>query len=447
MLIRKYTGRVKQKQSNRERKPVPPRWRRVKAVYMYNDISCSNVIRHKPRGRLRRIGSAALSICGGLTFTLALTRFISDTAAAWSPTATAKVCFSYPDEQSLPDSNDIGQYLLSQAFFGSDALYFDLGEENTGRTELPRPSTSPDSEGETPEPPIDEPSDGTEPSDDGRLPDGTDIYEYDYSLLPDGQIALLPYDLSQAPEPGELLLSNTTSIQIDPYEYLDDTYPITADIDIDEPLVLILHTHGTEAFVPEGATCQPPESTQRSTDISENIVAVGGVMAELLNEAGIPTIHCEIMHDLESYQNSYNYAADTIQKYLRQYPSIKYVFDVHRDAINRTGGDIVKPVSLIDGRVAAQVMLLVGTNEKGADHPDWNENLTVAVNLQDRLTRSYWNFARPINIRGASFNEQFTPGSLLIEIGSSGNTLSEAKYAAELLTYSIIDMIKENSPA
>ena len=104
----------------------------------------------------------------------------------------------------------------------------------------------------------------------------------------------------------------------------------------------------------------------------------------------------------------------------------------------------MKPVSLIDGKVAAQVMLLVGTNEKGADHPDWNENMTVAVNLQDKLTRSYANFARPINIRGASFNEQFTPGSLLIEIGSSGNTLSEAKYAAELLTYSIIDMIKGN---
>lgn len=414
--------------------------RRVKAVYMYNDISRTDVVRHKPRGRLYRVGSAALTICGGLTFTLALTRFISDTAAAWSPTATARVCFSYPDEQSLPDSDDIGQYLLSQAFFGSDALYFDLGEENTGRTELPIPSASPETEGEVPESPIDEP----DSSDDIRIPENTDIYKYDYSLLPDGQLALLPYDLSQNPDPGELLLSNTTSISIDPYEYLDDTYPISCDIDPDEPLVLIIHTHGTEAFAPEGAVSQPPESTQRSTDINENIVAVGNVMAELLNEAGIPTIHCEIMHDLESYTNSYNYAADTIQKYLRQYPSIQYVFDVHRDAIIRTGGDIVKPVSLIDGKVAAQVMLLVGTNEKGADHPDWNENMTVAANLQDKLTRSYANFARPINIRGASFNEQFTPGSLLIEIGSSGNTLSEAKYAAELLTYSIIDMIKGN---
>ena len=407
---------------------------------MYNDISRTDVIRHKPRGRLYRVGSAALTICGGLTFTLALTRFISDAAAAWSPTATARVCFSYPDEQSLPDSDDIGQYLLSQAFFGSDALYFDLGEENTGRYDVPTPSTSPETEGEVPESPIDEP----DSSDDNKIPENTDIYKYDYSLLPDGQLALLPYDLSQNPAPGELLLSNTTSISIDPYEYLDDTYPISYDIDPDEPLVLIIHTHGTEAFAPEGAVSQLPESTQRSTDINENIVAVGSVMADILNEAGIPTIHCEIMHDLESYTNSYNYAADTIQKYLRQYPSIQYVFDVHRDAIIRTGGDIVKPVSLIDGKVAAQVMLLVGTNEKGADHPDWNENMTVAVSLQDKLTRSYANFARPINIRGASFNEQFTPGSLLIEIGSSGNTLSEAKYAAELLTYSIIDMIKGN---
>ena len=89
-------------------------------------------------------------------------------------------------------------------------------------------------------------------------------------------------------------------------------------------------------------------------------------------------------------------------------------------------------------------MLLVGTNEKGADHPEWESNLTIASKLQSKLIQKYKNFARPINIRGASFNEQFTKGSLLIEIGSSGNTLSEAKYAAKLLTYSIIEMIGEN---
>ena len=90
-------------------------------------------------------------------------------------------------------------------------------------------------------------------------------------------------------------------------------------------------------------------------------------------------------------------------------------------------------------------MLVVGTNEKGADHPDWETNFTVATHLQSKLTATYDNFARPINIRGASFNEQFTGGSLLIEIGSAANSLSEAKAAAKYLTLAIIETINENS--
>ena len=142
--------------------------RRVKAVYMYNDISRTDVVRHKPRGRLYRVGSAALTICGGLTFTLALTRFISDAAAAWSPTATARVCFSYPDEQSLPDSDDIGQYLLSQAFFRKRRALLRprRGEHRSMRAAHPVLPASPETEGEVPESPIDEP----DSSDDNKIP-------------------------------------------------------------------------------------------------------------------------------------------------------------------------------------------------------------------------------------------------------------------------------------
>ena len=100
---------------------------------------------------------------------------------------------------------------------------------------------------------------------------------------------------------------------------------------------------------------------------------------------------------------------------------------------------------MINGEIAAQIMLLVGTNEQGADHPDWETNFAIAAELQSRLVSSYKRFARPINIRGASFNEQFTKGSLLIEIGSAANSLEEAQTAAKYLTYSIIDMIKDNA--
>lgn len=239
-----------------------------------------------------------------------------------------------------------------------------------------------------------------------------------------------------------MLLSNTTSYDIDPELYPDRDYPIKSKI-TDEPLVLIVHTHGTESFAPDGEVSVKP-GPSRSSDPESNMIAVGKVMSDLLNESGIPTLHCETMHDLESYRASYDLCADTIREYLAEHPSIKYVFDVHRDAVVRQNGDIVKPVCNINGSLSAQVMLLVGTNEKGADHPDWEDNLTVAAKLQSKLIGKYRNFARPINIRGASFNEQFTKGSLLIEIGSSGNTLSEAKYAARLLTYQIAEMILEN---
>ena len=389
--------------------------------------------------------STLLAMLGALMMTLLLLKFALNAATEWSPTQTARKCFYFPEKITLPDRESSLHLLMSSAFFGSDALYFDDGEENTGLTEPYKPNTSEGEGKNTPQNPIGEP---TPPNQgDHTADDNTDIYAFDRSLVPSGELALFPYDLTLNSKLGEILLSNTTEYKIDTAEFLAREYPIKTALDAyspSEPLVLIIHTHGTESYSPDGAISTPTSAIQRSSDTSENMIAVGKVMADLLNSSGIPTVHCETMHDLESYTRSYNLAADTIQKYLKKYPSIKYVFDVHRDAIVRTNGDLIRPITKINGEVAAQIMLLVGTNEMGADHPNWEDNMTVATHLQYRLTSCYTKFACPINIRTASFNEQFTKGSLLIEIGSAANSLEEAKTAAKYLTYSIIDMIKDN---
>ncbi len=408
-------------------------------------------LRH-PAGQLSAWDIFA-SFLGGLALALALGRLAMSFPARYSPTATARECFHYPEIGERPDAEAMTQLLLSQAFFGNDALYFDSGEENTGLSSLPDPPHAAD--------PL-HPSSPANPSEgeaEGviRPPSAftwENLYLVDRSAVAVGESALVPYDLSGSAAPGQILLSNTTAYELDGNVYAARAYPMHHEDAIAagggtgtafEPLVLILHTHGTEAFAPEGKASVPATSAQRSTNPNETIVAVGAVMAEQLNTAGIPTLHCTVMHDRESYRNSYNYSADTIQRLLAEYPSIRYVFDVHRDAIVRTNGDLIKPLTLIDGQPAAQIMLLVGTDEKGADHPDWANNLTVAAHLQARLTQKYERFARPINIRGASFNEQFTTGSLLIEIGSAANTLTEAKTAARALTWEIIHMIRENA--
>ncbi len=381
--------------------------------------------------------SIAASAVGGVFLFLALLRTAQNAYLSWSPTETAKACFPFPESREAPTYESTGRLILSALFFGSDSLYFDAGDENTGTSDSLILNPSGDSTEELPQIPLDEPQ-----------IDITNLYSYDYSLLPQGCTALLPYDLSQNPEKGEILLSNTTSYDINIEKLANEDYPIKTDLSEhseNNPLVLIVHTHGTEAYSPEGAAYISSSDVHRSSDTNKNMIAVGAVMADILNESGIPTIHCKVMHDLESYQRSYDLAADTIQKYLSEYPSIKYVFDVHRDAIVSSDGSYIRPITAINGDVTAQIMLLVGTNEKGADHPTWERNFTVAARLQRRLTETYDRFARPINIRGASFNEQFTPGSLLIEIGSAANSLSEAKSAAKHLTYAIVDMIKEES--
>ena len=126
--------------------------------------------------------------------------------------------------------------------------------------------------------------------------------------------------------------------------------------------------------------------------------------------------------------------------WLEKYPSIRYVFDLHRDSVFTADGENQKPVAEIGGETAAQIMLVVGTDQGGADHAGWRQNLTVAVAYQQLLNADYPTLARPICLRTASFNQQCLPGMLLLEIGACGNTLTEAKRAARLAALSFISL-------
>ena len=279
------------------------------------------------------------------------------------------------------------------------------------------------------------------------------LYAVPENDLTEGERAILPTDLSQShlfsEGNGSVLFSNQTSRTLSAKELLTREYPIslyscaaeTALLAADEPLVLILHTHGTEAYAPEGASSVSADDTARSQDITENVVSVGSVFAECLTNAGIPVLHCETMFDAASYTMSYQNAAAYIRKTVQQYPSIRYIFDVHRDALETADGSVLRPVTLVGNNVSAQVMCVVGTDEAGADHPNWMDNLTVAVQLQTRLNQAYERFARPINVRSAGFNGQYASGAMILEIGSSGNSLREAQTAAKALGAVLAEMI------
>ncbi len=239
-----------------------------------------------------------------------------------------------------------------------------------------------------------------------------------------------------------LALSNSTSKSPDTQKLSLSFYDFGYDHLSDEPLVLVIHTHATECYSREGSTYFEENSKTRTVDEKINMIAVGKVFSEALEENGIPTLHCTVQHDAESYSDSYAHAAESIREYIKEYPSIKYVFDLHRDAIVYESGAKARPVSTVDGKEAAQIMFVAGTDAGGADFPHWQKNLSFTLKMTEKLIEQYPTLVRTTALRGASYNQQYTEGSVLVEIGSDGNTLSQAKYSAELLAKTVAELIK-----
>lgn len=207
----------------------------------------------------------------------------------------------------------------------------------------------------------------------------------------------------------------------------------TVDVDLGEgPQILIVHTHGSEAYSQSDGDTYTESDPYRTTDCTHNVVRVGEEMATVFRAHGFQVVHDTTLHDYPSYNGAYENSKAAVEQWLAQYPSISIVLDVHRDALVGSDGQVYKLVSEEAGSKVAQVMLVVGTDDSGAEHPRWKDNLAFAAELQRGLVRGYTNLARPIVLRSSRYNQQLLPGSLLVEVGGHGNTLSEAIDGARL---------------
>lgn len=251
--------------------------------------------------------------------------------------------------------------------------------------------------------------------------------------IPQDAIAVQAVNLSRL-EPTDtptLLLSNETA-------YSADLAALAKkELAIPKGSVLIVHTHGTESYLPDGAEYYTEDEDFRSTDTSENVVAVGEAFAEVLRAEGIQVYHDTVMYDESSFNNAYTASRTACKKWLEQHPDIGYIIDIHRDAVTDAEGKVKKTLCTVNGTKSAQVMLVIGTDEAGANHSGWENNLALAAKYQELLNR-YPTLARPIYLRRASYNQQLCAGSMLLEIGSGANTLAEAKTAARLAAKSFV---------
>lgn len=214
--------------------------------------------------------------------------------------------------------------------------------------------------------------------------------------------------------------------------------PLSWNLTKETPTVLIIHSHTSESY--ENTEGYTPSDPYRTKDERYNMVSIGKHLAECLQKKGIGVIHDTTVHDYPSYNDAYPQSRKTVQKYLEEYPSICLVLDIHRDAYEDKSGKQARNTVTINGKTSSRLMLVTGTNAYGQGHPNWEENLSVAVKLQTVLQKLYPGLCRNLTMRSSAFNQDLSPGSLLIEVGTAGDIRQDALYAAELLADGIAEL-------
>ena len=380
----------------------------------------------KPSARIsRRLGAALLA--AATLWTVSVTAGSTDAAGAWQslkrevPLALLRWQLGDPGQ---PDGLSAAAVLtLSQAplLLSVRQEISDLRQQAEEEPETPAPA------------PVTEPV--QEEPQETPAPAGTD------NGVP--AKTLVPTDPSGYTVCGKVYISNSTKYTLSNEELLK---PFGAELTGEAPQILILHSHGSEAYTPAADDGIVWSGECRTTDTRYNVVRMGDAMAEVFGQAGISVLHDRTLYDYPEYAGSYDRSLAAIDRYLKEYPSIRFVLDVHRDAIETSSGSQVKVISEIDGQgTASQLTLVVGSDGGGLSHPDWMENLRLAVAIQEQALTDYPTLMRPLLLRNSRYNQHATTGSLLVEVGTAGNAPEEAELAARLFAGEMVTVLNERS--
>lgn len=228
---------------------------------------------------------------------------------------------------------------------------------------------------------------------------------------------------------GGLTIKNYTEYWVDAAQIISQGPDIT--LNDGTPQILIIHTHSSEAYTQAGLDRYDASDTNRTENTEFNIVRIGDELTEIYQEYGLNVIHDRGIYDYPSYTGSYTRSGEAVERYLQAYPEIGIVIDIHRDALG-SDGIVYKTMAEEEGVVASQVMLLVGTDESGLEHPDWRSNLSLALYLQNAVHQLNPTLMRPVELVRERYNQHLSPGFLIMEVGSNGNTLQEALAAVRL---------------
>ena len=177
----------------------------------------------------------------------------------------------------------------------------------------------------------------------------------------------------------------------------------------------------------------------RTTDLDYSVARVGTELTNYLKEKGFNVTHNTTYHDYPAYSGSYARSLNTLEGLLEG-KNTQLVFDLHRDAVGSSNE--YAPTIKINDNYVAQIMFVIGTNGGGLEHPNWVQNLKMAVKIQEKANEMYPGLFRPIIIRNSRYNQHLTNGSSIIEVGATGNTMEQCILSMQCLSNVLAEICK-----
>lgn len=222
-------------------------------------------------------------------------------------------------------------------------------------------------------------------------------------------------------DPGVTFVDNEEEDSI-----TEETAPEEKEEDTD-PLVAIYCTHNAEGYY----------GAERIAGKNNGVYQVALAIESELEKQGVGAVVCNTVHDYPDWQLSYVNSLASMKKLKAQYPSIKVFIDVHRDAALEGTTTVLQTKN----DKLAKIMIVVGSNKR-LWHPYWQENLAFSQQIGKDLEAACPGILRGVRVQDGRYNQHYSTHAILVEVGSTENTLAQAKKSAAILA----DVIAGNMP-
>lgn len=233
-----------------------------------------------------------------------------------------------------------------------------------------------------------------------------------------------------------LEISNPIRLMNKDYQkYLTNTTPVSLEEEKTPPLIYLYNTHQTEEYSP---------STYAEFSVYPTVIMNNYILEDFFSKKGYPTIVEESSIKDILNQNKWNYASSykasriLMEKRIQEYPSLKYFIDIHRDSLTRD-----KTTITIDHKDYAKVLFIVGM-----ENSTYQGNLELTEKIHNKLNEYYPYLSKGIyrksgyGVNGI-YNQDFSPNTILIEIGGYENTTTEVLNTSLAFARCFLEVINE----